>query len=164
MQKASDQPPSCYGKMWSGTEKECVGGLDATYTDANGRHIRPPCDYQESCSIRTQAGRNVVPASSLTRPQPTNSTPSWQQNRPWQHPQSNWSSQQNNTHHNPNVFQGNYGIPQYLSVREPVHQPRGRRFVVELLRSMGKSAGHTIANFFDLEVFSTKKSEHDERG
>jgi hypothetical protein len=75
MQKASDQPPSCYGKMWSGTEKECVGGLDATYTDANGRHIRPPCDYQESCSIRTQAGRNVVPASSLTRPQPTNSTP-----------------------------------------------------------------------------------------
>lgn len=162
MQKVSDQPPSCYGKMWSGTEKECVGGLDATYTDENGRHIRPPCDYQESCSVRTQAGRNVVPTSNLTRPNPTTTSQSWQPNRSWQ--QSSWNNQQHHIPNNPHSFPTNYGIPQYLSVREPVHQPRGRRFIVELLRSMGKSAGHTIANFFDLEVFSTKKSEHDERG
>lgn len=159
MQKESDRPPSCFGKQWSNSAKECTGGLDATYTGEHGGHIRPPCDYQEACSSRTQAGK-IVPTSNLLRPNTSTPGPGWQQPRTWQPSWNNHNTapQQPQAH-----FPTNYGIPQYLSVREPVNQPRGRRFLVELLRSLGKSAGHTIANFFDMESFSGKRGDHDER-
>jgi hypothetical protein len=51
----------------------------------------------------------------------------------------------------------NYGMPQYLTVREPVNGQRlFTRLGVEVLRSMGKSFGHTLANFFDVEMFTRR--------
>jgi hypothetical protein len=46
-----------------------------------------------------------------------------------------------------------FGIPQYLSVREPHTGGFGQRLVRESFRSMLKSIGHTFAHFFDVEVF-----------
>lgn len=51
----------------------------------------------------------------------------------------------------------NYGLPQYLTVREPVTGGAlMKRLGVEVIRSMGKSFGHTIAHFFDVEIFTRR--------
>lgn len=48
----------------------------------------------------------------------------------------------------------NFSIPQYLSVREPVTSGGVmKRLSWEVFRSMGKSIGHTLSNFFDSEAF-----------
>ena len=47
----------------------------------------------------------------------------------------------------------NYGMPQYLTSREPLGSGElMERLLREILRSIGKALGHTIANFFDTEV------------
>ncbi len=47
-----------------------------------------------------------------------------------------------------------FGIPQYLTVREPTTGGNfGQRLVRESLRSMFKSLGHTFAHYFDVEIF-----------
>lgn len=57
-----------------------------------------------------------------------------------------------------NVPTGHYTMPQYLTVREaPDSGHVVKRLSFELLRSMGKSFGHTLANFFDYELFGTPR-------
>lgn len=53
----------------------------------------------------------------------------------------------------------NYGMPQYLTNREPI-EGRGLlvRLILEVIRSVGKASGHTIAHFFDVEAFLPKKA------
>lgn len=147
-------PPDCFGKWFDRTASECVGGHDTTYTDASGRHIRPPCDYQGECATRAQATK-LIPAAALNRPPQQYATSNPYARPPWQSPpyqppapptpQSQYHQQ---------MMPVNFAIPQYLTVREPVHRPRGRRLLVEVLRSMGKAFGHTISNFFDFEAFT----------
>jgi len=154
---STNSPPQCWGKHFSKEATECVGGIDAAYTDEHGRHIRPSCDYQESCSAKTQAMK-LIPTTALDRRiQPPYQPP--QQPQPYQ--VRTWQSHlpppqvyQGQPHHQPHQLIPTYAMPQYLTVREPSNKPRGKRFLVEVLRAMGKSFGHTIANFFDFEAFT----------
>lgn len=170
----TEQPPQCFGKSHNATDKLCVGGVDHTFTNSKGEHVRPACAFQASCSIRTVATKhnNMVPSSSLVRPPllqtpatapyPTQSPaqPPIQQTRPWQpqsHPSAYWSNQSNHwsqNHGHQNMMPLYSPVPQYLSVREPMNEGRMKRLFVEVGRSIGKSLGHTIANFFDMESFT----------
>jgi hypothetical protein len=49
----------------------------------------------------------------------------------------------------------NHYMPQYLTARQPVvpGQSMAKRLLIEAGRSIGKSLGHTIAHFFDVEIF-----------
>jgi hypothetical protein len=50
-----------------------------------------------------------------------------------------------------------FGIPQYLTVREPqTGRNFGQRLFSETVRSMLKSIGHTFAHFFDVEIFDNR--------
>jgi hypothetical protein len=52
----------------------------------------------------------------------------------------------------------NYSMPQYLTVREPANgQGLVKRLGKEVMRSMGKSFGHTLAHFFDVEPFGKRE-------
>jgi hypothetical protein len=156
MLKPSPQTPECYGKRWDGTEPACVGGNDPTYTNERGEHRRPPCDFQESCSIRTQAGKQqLVPVSMLNRQQVQPTPPPQAYARPWQ-AQPQYSQPPTQQHGYQQMVPVNYGMPQYLTVREPMHEKRGKRLFIEIVRSLGKSFGHTLANFFDSEAFTTR--------
>jgi hypothetical protein len=53
----------------------------------------------------------------------------------------------------PQYMSNNFGIPQYLTVREPYTGGFGARLARESLRSILKSIGHTFAHFFDVEIF-----------
>ncbi len=55
----------------------------------------------------------------------------------------------------------NFGIPQYLTVREPHTGGFGVRLARESLRSVLKSIGHTFAHFFDVEIFGSHKDDDD---
>ena len=165
----SSQTPQCFGKLWDSKEPACMGGVDHTYTNSNGEHIRPTCKFQASCSIRTQATKSnnnsVIPASSLVRP-PQPVAPAMP--RPWQPPVSTYpytqptqpqqygwqNSQQHQQQQTPYMMPVYSQIPQYLTVREPMNSSRTKRLFTEVMRSVGKSFGHTIANFFDMESFT----------
>lgn len=63
--------PICFGKEWERDATECVGGADANYTDAQGKHVRSRCDYYEACGARVQMAKGagaVVPQNQLVRP------------------------------------------------------------------------------------------------
>lgn len=157
-----DTPPSCFGKHFDATSPECKGGHDPSFRndDEQSRNyntqIRDTCDWVQSCSSRMQAGRNFIPASSLVRPtQPPPSpyqtrfnTPTQPQPQPWRPPA--YAPQQPGAH----LMSMQFGIPQYLSVREPqtFGASFGKRLARESLRSVLKSIGHTIAHFFDVEI------------
>lgn len=160
-----DAPPSCFGKYFDSTSPECKGGHDPSFFNEDkaspgghyGTQIRDTCDWVQSCSSRMQAGRNFIPASNLVRPpQPPPPShyatkfnqPTQPQPQPWRPPLP-YSSQQQNS----NLMSTNFGIPQYLSMREPQTSGGfGARLARESLRSILKSIGHTIAHFFDVEV------------
>ena len=164
-------PPSCYGKMFSAKETDCIGGYDPTW-DGPG-HVRPACDYADSCAARgnTQT-QNIVPAQNLVRPQttfqprttfsrPTTSNPPPFTGRPPGSPPPFYQPQHvpppmpgNQQHVGvQQSYSANFGIPQYLTVREPVNSGSPmKRLGVETARSVGKSIGHTIAHFFDVEI------------
>lgn len=58
--------------------------------------------------------------------------------------------------HSPaSVYQLNYAMPAYLSVPEQRQPNQGILSVLgrEMVRAMGKSLGHTIAHFFDMNPF-----------
>ena len=150
-----DEPPSCFGSLWDPKESECSGGTDPAYTHPKtGLHYRDPCDYYESCGSRAQAAKagRLIPAQNLTsrshpmHPQPP-VTP--------QYPQSYQSAPPQNSSYQ-QMVPVNYAMPQYLTVREPINSAnRGKRLMIEVGRSMLKSIGHTFANFFDSESFTS---------
>lgn len=163
--------PDCFGKHWDGKSTDCEGGVDPTHTDARGGHVKEPCRFKTSCSIKSQAFRqvtsNVVPAQNLIRPPQAPPASTYQPQpvtRPWGRevspPGPNYSA-----YHSPPAYptridtHSPYGLPQFLPVREPSTTPRGKRFMVEVLRSLAISFGHTIANFFGNESFTDERNE-----
>lgn len=170
LKTVTETAPKCFGLHFEAEAPECVGGYDPSYNDNPG-HIRERCNYAGSCSekvagVRTQP---LIPASSLTsRPytsfgnvpagyaRPTSGAPAVATNgvpsAPWRPP----------TAYPPVAtplagFSPHYGVPQYISMREPqTSGGLGKRLGLEVLRSMGKSFGHTIAHFFDVEAFGVK--------
>jgi len=159
--------PKCFGKKFDATALECTGGDDPAYSAKTGELRRPKCDMMSSCAVRTQAavhGSNVVPQQSLVRPSTTFTPPAAtaQPYRPGYLPQQQAIQAQ----HHPQQYQQvglpqavpvNYGMPQYLTTREPVNGGGLlKRLGLEVLRSLGKSAGHTVAHFFDVESFGRR--------
>lgn len=161
-----DEIPSCFGKKFDATAIDCVGGEDPAYTAKTGERKRPKCTMVSACAVRTQAmsrgaGNNVVPVQNVVRPSTTFTPPSMaaQPYRPsYMPPQpQQYHQQQYQQVGLQQAVPVNYGMPQYLTNREPA-QGRGMmaRLGIEVLRSLGKSAGHTLAHFFDVEAFGRK--------
>lgn len=162
-----DSPPVCFGKHFDGSSSECVGGHDPTFRNDNeqSRHyntqIRDTCDWVQSCSGRMQAARNFIPVGGLVRPPqpPPPTTPfATKFNTPTTQPTQRWTPPQPYTpthlQQGSHLMSTNFGIPQYLSVREPQTSGGfGARLARESLRSILKSIGHTFAHFFDFEIF-----------
>lgn len=156
-----DSPPSCFGRLWSPNAKECTGGLDPTYTNERGQHVREPCHYKDACAATIRNNHTVtVPATNLTRnaqkpayaapAPPPPIRPIWpQQPVPYRHPMEPAVPGVPGPQHS-----NSFHIPQYLSVREPTTQPVARRLGIEILRSIVKAFGHTISNFVDTESFT----------
>lgn len=151
--------PECFGKSFDRNAIECVGGHDPVQGG-----MREACGAQSRCSVRSQAGRHgaetaaaIVPINHLVhRPPVTTFVP------PAVRPaQPVYGGSQPHGYSPAAGIQQmvpvNYGMPQYLSVREPA-DGRGlaMRLGVELLRSLGKAMGHTFANFLDSEVFTRR--------
>jgi hypothetical protein len=68
-----EEVPSCFGREWNKNEPECAGGPDQGFTHPkSGLHVREPCNFFQSCGVRTQALRQaqsaVVPPQQLLRP------------------------------------------------------------------------------------------------
>lgn len=160
----ANSPPGCFGKLYDRTSPECVGGHDPGHfnQNANSPHFqtqtRDTCDFISQCAARQQA--QVIPVANLTRPQPTPPASPWATkfNQPtaatpqtWRPPTPPYAHQQHAPQH---FMASNFGIPQYLTVREP--QTAGTSFSARLareaLRSILKSIGHTFAHFFDVEI------------
>lgn len=175
MLKSQAAQPQCFGELFDNTAPECIGGFDSKWTGGvGGNRVRPVCDFVNTCAQKTQQTANhqqVIPVGNLVRPpQPhttfgTSASPSYtrpptpMQSRAWAPPsqqqptapQTTYGSQH---YQHPPQFSGHYGIPQYLTVRQPVNSgPILERMWWETLRSIGKAIGHTLANFFDSEVF-----------
>lgn len=169
LKNQADSTPSCFGSLFDKTAAECVGGFDANWSGGvGGSRIRPVCDFVDACSRRVaeKQHQQVIPTGSLVRPHTTfgTSTPSGYQRpalptqppRTWNPPTQQQPNPQYPPHHyqQPPHFSGHYGIPAYLSVRQPSNSGTiVERMWWETLRSMGKAIGHTLANFFDSEVF-----------
>lgn len=159
----AEQPPTCFGKMFDGNSAECVGGHDPAFynKDPNSKHYgtqtRDNCDWVGSCSARMQATQQVIPVSSLNRQQPPSpfatkfNPPTQPQPQPWRPPQQ-YTPPHLQQHGGNQMMAVNFGIPQYLTVREPHTGGFGARLVRESFRSMLKSIGHTFAHFFDVEI------------
>ncbi len=165
--------PRCFGDLFDKDVPECVGGFDAKWTGGvGGSRIRPICDYVDECSqVTPRRHQQLIPTENLIRSQPHTSfgtsapsghmrpppvpAPTPMQQRPWGPPSQQQAQPQHyQQHHYPSHFSGQYSIPQYLTVRQPSNSgPIIERMWWEVLRSMGKSIGHTLANFFDSEVF-----------
>ena len=163
-QDDDDELPKCFGKKYDATAVECTGGDDPAYSARTGESKRPKCDMVSQCAVRTQAmthGSNLIPQQNLVRPSTTFTPPAAvsQPYRPGyaQHPPAVAQPQQYQQVGLQQVVPVNYGMPQYLTAREPVHGGGLlKRLGLEVLRSLGKSAGHTVAHFFDVESFSRK--------
>jgi len=172
--KSQTEQPQCFGELFDSKAAECVGGFDSKWTGVGGSHIRPLCDFVNACAQKTQQAESpqqVIPPGNLIRPQPhttfgTSSTPGYprpsapptpMQSRAWAPPSQQVTTPTNyGAQHyvHPTQFAGHYGVPQYLTVRQPVSSgPILERMWWETLRSVGKAIGHTLANFFDSEVF-----------
>lgn len=169
--------PKCYGLSWDDTQPKCAGGRDATYTDDHGSHIRERCDFFGSCGARVQASRQLIQPQQLVRtpapaiPPPFVPSPSLAQTQQiqvlmQQMEQMRQTIQQQNTQlhsqqprytsgYTPQPVQSQmmateFSMPRYLTVPEPrgvtsIWSLLGR----EIVRSIMKSAGHTMANFWD---------------
>lgn len=163
-----DEKPVCFGKQYSSTAPECVGGHDPAFLhEENGSHVRDRCSFASSCASHLQAVRNAsgpvhVPTANLTRPAAPYSQPAprpqWSapyQAPPYQPPAYQTPNHIPGGHAFQQMMPVNHYMPPYLSVRQPAvaGQGMGKRLAIEVLRSLGKSAGHTISNFFDNEVF-----------
>jgi hypothetical protein len=169
LSQATEEIPRCFGSKFDNTAVECTGGNDPAFDDEEGGHIRPKCDMMSACASRTQAAsrgaHQVIPTQSIVRPSTTFSPPPsvaqpYRPNYPGhvQHPQQH-AYQQPQVGLN-QLVSTNYGMPQYLTVREPANgKSLGARLGGEILRSLVKSFGHTLAHFFDVESIGTVRKE-----
>jgi hypothetical protein len=169
------EPPPCFGKSWERNDPACAGGTDPAFEDENGGHVRERCGYFDTCGARVQAGRmeaakNLIPATSLARPwirppgnpqpsspAPMQTTQNFAMQQLLQQLQAAMVKQGGAPPQIPSSFgyqqmmPVNFSIPQYLTVRED-RKPGESIFGMlgrELFRSVGKSLGHTLGNFFD---------------
>ncbi len=168
--------------LFDSSSPECIGGHDPAHFNQNASspnfrsQIRDQCDWVQACAARVQAKQHLIPVSNLTRNQPPPPQPQpqaqqanghWatkfnpptapQPAQPWRPPSPPAPHTYTPPHmqhmHGPQMMPVNFGIPQYLSVREPqTSGSYGERLFIESLRSMLKSIGHTFAHFFDAEV------------
>jgi hypothetical protein len=61
------EKPRCYEEnKWEKSSLKCSGGADPTFTDQEGRHIRPRCDYYSICASRKLAMQNAAQLQALT--------------------------------------------------------------------------------------------------
>ena len=184
LNQSRDLTPNCFGQQFDRSAPECVGGHDPAFRDEEGGHVRPACEMVSSCSVRTTAQRQVqnpqlIPAANIVRPPTTFNqaqarplyqppalagAPVVQQSRPPAAAYAPPYAQQTHLQHQmqpvgmQQMIPVNYGMPQYLTVREPVvGQKLFTRLGVEVLRSIGKSFGHTLSNFFDTEIFGRRE-------
>lgn len=68
--------PACFGKEWSNTEPECVGGPDPAFTDADGRHVHPRCGSFGACGSTTAMGKQpLITPQAMLRAQPSAQQP-----------------------------------------------------------------------------------------
>lgn len=160
-----EERPHCFGKQYESNAAECVGGHDPAYSDpATGSRVRPRCNFVNTCAVHTQANRQInrpeqryqqglVPTSNLTRPVTTFNPPVAP--RPTWTPPGYQGPVVQQPHWQGNTAQPRYYMEQYLTVRQPATtgQTLGKRLFWESVRSMGKSLGHTISHFFDVEPF-----------
>lgn len=170
LKEQASEVPKCFGSLFDANEKACTGGFDPAYVGENGTHIRERCNYSQACSARVQASQRqqIIPTSNLLRAQqPTQfsvpSAPSTGYPRPslpTAPPPRQYGAPQQQQQPYVGVQQMvpvNFGIPQYLTAREPVTSGNfSKRLGLELVRSVGKSLGHTLANFFDTEILGRK--------
>jgi hypothetical protein len=115
---------------------------------------------RQSNQLAPSRPQGFVPASNLTRPltqfnAPVAPRPTWQPPVPQQQGMVQQPHWQGNTTQMQPV---NYYMPQYLTVREPMvpGQSMAKRLLIESFRSVGKSLGHTISHFFDVEMFNNR--------
>lgn len=162
-----DTPPQCFGdkRLYNSREVECVGGHDPAHYNQNPNskyfqtQTRDACDWVNQCAARVQA--QIIPVSNLTRPHTPAATaassnwstkftqpPTAPTTQPYRPPTATPHMQPGQQY-----MAVNFGIPQYLSVREPSTANFGARLARETFRSMLKSIGHTFAHFFDVEIF-----------
>lgn len=178
LDQSKDLAPNCFGQQFDRTAPECVGGHDPAFRDDEGGRVRPACEMVSSCSVRTTAQRQnpqLIPAAHIARPPTAFNQP---QPRPMYQPPvvagapvmqpyrpqgafvPPYAQHVQQAQHAglQQMIQVNYAIPQYLTVREPVNGQRlFTRLGVEIVRSMGKSFGHTLSNFFDTEIFGRRE-------
>lgn len=170
LKKTDSENPPCFGKNYDRNSPCCEGGHDPTYRDPeDGSHIREECDHKSACAARTNLSKQTAPliqANSLNRNQPSTTyapaATSYQQHHSThyaaQPPAPPWVNRQV-THAPPvgmaQMVQVNYGMPSYLTVREPggTGSYMGR-LMREMGRAIGKSIGHTIAHAFDVDTWS----------
>lgn len=101
MSMQTAQHPECFGKLWDDKQSECAGGYDSGFVGTNGSHIRPKCDFFESCKIRVMLAKNnqqqqaggMVPPSALLRQQNQQPYPQ-QYPYPYQPPWNPWAPPQ----------------------------------------------------------------------
>ena len=185
MLKNQAEIPKCFGELYDASAKECTGGFDSAYKAENGSHIRPRCDFVTPCSAKSEKQQQqIIPTSHLLRAQqPQHQTqfstsggaasPYQRPTLPTAPPTRTYGGYQQPTQQPPpyphqvgvqQMVPVNFGIPQYLTTREP-HTSGSfpKRLGLELVRSMGKSLGHTLANFFDTEILGHKPNQGEPR-
>lgn len=69
MADTSRPRPRCFGKEWDKDEAQCAGGLDPTFNDGKGGHVRKRCDFFQLCGAQVVGGaEQVIPPNNLVRP------------------------------------------------------------------------------------------------
>jgi len=173
----SMSPPPCFGSSWSPNAVECKGGLDPTYTNPrNGSHLRDKCLWYGQCATKTNANsitraQPMVSPQQLLRPagmpvtvgSPVMQAPRYpMMQQMLQVPQMHMMqapqmlAPPHVAYYGPQAVPTSYQQPgmqvlAYLAIPEPVDStvPWWKRLLHEVLRSMAKSFGHTVANAFD---------------
>ena len=159
-----DKEPDCFGQEWSSTAVECRGGYDPGFVSPTGGHVRPSCDYFDSCKTRSllksaNIRSQLIAPTSLIRPsytpQPVSPVPysgAYVPGRPVQQaPQQQWMQHPQVLMDPIRMVPMAHEMPAYLTVAE--HRHDGESYWAPLwravLRSLGKAIGHAVSNFFD---------------
>lgn len=179
--------PRCFGKDWDDKVPACAGGLDPTYKDPEtGSRVRERCMFFSPCGAQVAAKRtSLIPQSQLVRQplqvaqqpaaaQPNQSVQLAQAMKKIEELQQLVYQQAAHMQGKnvpfipylqqppqPQMMAVEYKMPGYLTVPEPrtssasVWTLLGR----EITRSMFKSAGHTLANFWDVTPIGKPDSD-----
>jgi hypothetical protein len=173
--------------LWDPKVPACAGGLDPLWADPDtGSHVRQRCDFFNPCGARAQAARQhqLIPQNQLIRQAtPMQQVPAANQATQLGQLMRQVSELQQVVQNQNAQLQAarqglpmmgalqpvqplqmmavEYRMPSYLTVPEPrtrsssVWTLLGR----EVARSMLKSAGHTMANFWDTTPFGPEEEK-----